>query len=45
MTYERKQKESDFGSDSLHHHRPWRTSRNICSAILWAIVGGVVADV
>ena len=35
MTYGREQKEGDCGSDTLHHHSAWRTTRNICAAIMW----------
>ena len=27
--------EGDCRSDTLHHHGAWRTTRNICAAIMW----------
>ena len=35
LSYGRRKEEGDCGSDTLHHHGAWRTTRNICAAIMW----------
>ncbi len=41
MRDERGKKESDFGSNPLHHHSAWRTARNVSLAVMSLLLSSI----